>query len=84
MRSVLATVRGSRWLSPRCSSASSRSPSSDGRRAPVTLPQQAPDLVAFGEKMFSIDGWVAPFEIASLVLTAALVAAVLWSREGDE
>jgi len=34
--------------------------------------------------MFSIDGWVAPFEIASLVLTAALVAAVLWSREGDD
>ena len=51
---------------------------------PVKLPQQAPDLVAFGERMFSIDGWVAPFEIASLVLTAALVAAVLWSREGDE
>ena len=50
---------------------------------PVSLPAQGPDLVAFGTKMFSIDGWVAPFEIASLVLTAALVAAVLWSREEE-
>jgi len=51
---------------------------------PVTLPAQGPDLVAFGKMLFSVDGWVAPFEIASLVLTAALVAAVLWSREGEE
>jgi len=51
---------------------------------PVVLPAQGPDLVAFGKMMFSVDGWVAPFEIASLVLTAALVAAVLWSREGEE
>jgi len=51
---------------------------------PVELPEQAPDLVTFGEAMFRVNGWVAPFEIASLVLTAALVAAVLWSREGDD
>lgn len=50
----------------------------------VDMPDQSPDLVAFGIQLFSIDGWVAPFEIASLVLTAALVAAVLWSREGED
>ena len=50
----------------------------------VTLPEQMPDLVDFGTRMFALDGWVAPFEIASLVLTAALVAAVLWSKEGDD
>jgi len=50
----------------------------------VRLPEQAPDLVAFGKLLFSPDGWAAPFEIASLVLTAALVAAVLWSKEGEE
>jgi NADH-quinone oxidoreductase subunit J len=48
------------------------------------LPAQMPNLVDFGTLLFSLDGWVAPFEIASLVLTAALVAAVLWSREGDD
>jgi len=56
-----------------------------GWTAPVAkMPEQAPDLVAFGTQLFSVDGWVAPFEIASLVLTAALVAAVLWSREGED
>lgn len=51
---------------------------------PVILPAQTPDFYAFGKLMFSPEGWVVPFEIASLVLTAALVAAVLWSREGDD
>jgi len=50
----------------------------------VQLPEQAPDLIAFGKLLFSPTGWAAPFEIASLVLTAALVAAVLWSKEGEE
>lgn len=47
-------------------------------------PKQLPGIIEFGEALFSIDGWAFPFEIASLVLTAALVAAVWWSREGDE
>jgi NADH:ubiquinone oxidoreductase subunit 6 (subunit J) len=34
--------------------------------------------------MFSPTGWAVPFEIASLILTAALVAAVWWSKEGDD
>lgn len=51
--------------------------------ADVTFPAQAPDLVAFGKLLFNPQGWAAPFEIASLVLTAALVAAVLWSKEDD-
>jgi NADH-quinone oxidoreductase subunit J len=50
----------------------------------VRLPAQAPDLVAFGKLLFSPTGWAAPFEIASLVLTAALIAAVVWSKEGEE
>lgn len=51
---------------------------------PITqapTPDRFPDLVAFGRALFSLDGWVLPFEIASLVLTAALVAAVWWSKE---
>lgn len=48
------------------------------------VPQLAPDLVAFGRLLFSPKGWALPFEIASLVLTAALIGAVWWSREGDE
>lgn len=52
--------------------------------APVTMPEQAPGIVDFGKLLFSPEGWTAPFEIASLVLTAALVAAVVWSREGEE
>lgn len=48
------------------------------------VPALVPDLVAFGKLLFSVRGWALPFEIASLVLTAALVGAVWWSREGDE
>lgn len=44
----------------------------------------SPDLVAFGELLFSAKGWALPFEIASLVLTAALIGAVWWSKEGDD
>lgn len=48
------------------------------------MPAVAPDLVVFGKSLFSLRGWALPFEIASLVLTAALVGAVWWSKEGDE
>ena len=48
------------------------------------VPAEVPDLVAFGRLLFSPKGWALPFEVASLVLTAALVGAVWWSREGDE
>jgi NADH-quinone oxidoreductase subunit J len=50
----------------------------------VTLPAAMPDLPTLGKQMFSVTGWALPFEIASLVLTAALIAAVWWAREGDE
>lgn len=43
-----------------------------------------PGVEQFGELLFAVDGWALPFEIASLVLTAALIAAVWWSKEGDE
>lgn len=56
----------------------------DWSPAPVAMPETAPDLVAFGLLMFSPTGWAVPFEIASLILTAALVAAVWWSKEGDD
>lgn len=48
------------------------------------VPRLTPDLVAFGRLLFSPKGWALPFEIASLVLTSALIGAVWWSREGDE
>lgn len=50
----------------------------------VRMPAAMPDLSTLGEAMFSPGGWALPFEIASLVLTAALIAAVWWSREEDE
>jgi NADH-quinone oxidoreductase subunit J len=42
-----------------------------------------PGVAEFGALLFSVDGWALPFEIASLVLTAALVAAVWWSKEDE-
>lgn len=45
---------------------------------------ELPSLAAFGERLFSLDGYALPFEIASVLLTAALVAAVWWSREVDD
>jgi NADH-quinone oxidoreductase subunit J len=55
-----------------------------GTISQVSAPSQFPGIAEFGELLFSVDGWAFPFELASLVLTAALVAAVWWSREGDE
>jgi NADH:ubiquinone oxidoreductase subunit 6 (subunit J) len=56
-----------------------------GFHAPAAkFPAVAPDLVAFGKTMFSPRGWSLPFEIASLMLTAALVGAVWWTREDDQ
>lgn len=49
----------------------------------VADPAAFPGITEFGELLFSADGWALPFEIASLVLTAALLAAVWWSREED-
>jgi NADH:ubiquinone oxidoreductase subunit 6 (subunit J) len=49
-----------------------------------TMPALAPDIAAFGRLMFSAHGWSLPFEIASLILTVALVGAVWWTKEGDE
>ena len=48
------------------------------------LPAVVPDVAAFGRLLFSPTGWSLPFEIASLILTAALVGAVWWTKEGDE
>jgi len=49
------------------------------------MPDPVPDVAAFGLMLFTPDGgWVLPFEIASLVLLVALVAAVWWSREGGD
>ncbi len=57
---------------------------SQGTPAPAPQPATFPGIAEFGALLFSPQGWALPFEIASLVLTAALVAAVWWSREeGD-
>ncbi len=42
-----------------------------------------PQLAEFGKEMFSLKGYSLPFEIASLILTVALVAAVWWTKDGD-
>ena len=56
-----------------------------GFHAPsARFPAVTPDLLAFGKTMFSARGFSLPFEIASLMLTAALVGAVWWTREDDK
>jgi NADH-quinone oxidoreductase subunit J len=47
----------------------------------VAMPPEAPDTAALGTMMFT--DWVLPFEVASLVLLVALIAAVWWSKEDD-
>ncbi|MCL2332466.1 MAG: NADH-quinone oxidoreductase subunit J [Actinomycetia bacterium] len=47
---------------------------------PVTA---APTVVQFGLQMFDTGGWAIAFEIASLLLTVALVAAVWWTKDRD-
>ena len=46
-------------------------------------PAAFPGILEFGSLLFSAKGWAFPFEIASLILTAALVAAVWWSKEDE-
>lgn len=56
-------------------------------RFPVTTPvapANAPTIATFGTTLFSLRGFAVAFEIASVLLTAALVAAVWWSREVDD
>ena len=51
----------------------------------ASMPAVVPDVAAFGLLLFTPNGgWVLPFEIASLVLLVALVAAVWWSKDGEE
>lgn len=42
-----------------------------------------PGIQAFAERMFAADGWALPFEVASLILTTALVTAVMWTKAQD-
>lgn len=51
---------------------------------PTQVVNEVPSLVDLGESLYSVEGWVLPFELASLVLLAALIGAILWSREGDD
>jgi len=51
----------------------------------AVMPDKVPGITEFGLLLFELDGgWVLPFEIASLVLLVALIAAVWWSGEADE
>jgi len=54
-------------------------------RAPLSvapMPEAVQGLEAFGKAMFT--DWMLPFEIASLVLLAALVGAVWWTGGEDQ
>ena len=44
---------------------------------------KAVNMVTFGQQMFSPGGWAIAFEIASLLLTVALIAAVWWTKDRD-
>ncbi len=47
-----------------------------------SFPDAVPGIVEFGTQLFS--RWALPFEVASLVLTVALVGAVWWSNGGGD
>lgn len=47
------------------------------------LPDSFPTIVDLGKLLYSPEGWVLPFELASLVLLSALIGAIWWSRERD-
>ncbi|MCL2881819.1 MAG: NADH-quinone oxidoreductase subunit J [Coriobacteriia bacterium] len=49
----------------------------------ASAPQAPMSLLTFGQQLFSTNGWVLAFEIASLLLTVALVAAVWWTKDRD-
>lgn len=51
---------------------------------PTQLVTELPSMVELGTALYSVEGWVLPFELASLVLLAALIGAIWWSRERDE
>jgi NADH-quinone oxidoreductase subunit J len=50
----------------------------------IEFPKVAPGIVEFSTSLFSVNGWMLPFELASLLLTVALVGAVWWSNGGGE
>jgi NADH-quinone oxidoreductase subunit J len=54
----------------------------DANLAPGALPVVAPGIAEFGRELFST--WMLPFEVASLMLTVALVGAVWWSGGGKD
>lgn len=47
----------------------------------AAMPERVPGIEAFGREMFTT--WALPFEVASLVLLAALIGAVWWAGGGD-
>jgi NADH-quinone oxidoreductase subunit J len=49
--------------------------------ATTTVPV-APGIAEFGKQLFST--WALPFEVASLLLTVALIGAVWWSQGGKD
>jgi len=54
-------------------------------RSPIdvaTAPETLPDMARFSVGLFR--DWMLPFELASLVLLVALIAAVWWTRSGGE
>ncbi|MRS12169.1 MAG: NADH-quinone oxidoreductase subunit J [Actinobacteria bacterium] len=51
------------------------------RPALAQVPETIPGVEAFGEQMFTT--WALPFELASIVLLAALVGAVWWTGGED-
>ena len=51
------------------------------RPALPAMPDAAPGVAVFGEQMFTT--WTLPFEIASVVLLAALIGAVWWTGGED-
>lgn len=50
--------------------------------AEPVFPGVAPGIEAFGEQLFTT--WMLPFELASLLLTIALVGAIWWSTGGKD
>jgi NADH-quinone oxidoreductase subunit J len=56
----------------------------NGTQANITPPDQVIDTVNLGTALVDQNGYVLPFEVASLLLTAAMIGAIVIARDDQE
>ena len=56
----------------------------NGTQANLTPSDQVADTVTLGTALVDQNGYVLPFEVASLLLTAAMIGAIVIARDDQE